>query len=74
MKYKLKDGVLFHMVNKKSKMSFDFDLSEYYDKETRIFTFPQGYVAWHLMAEVFREFLIPLNLVEKLEDLESKGE
>ncbi len=55
-------------------MSFDFDLSDYYDKETRIFTFPQGYVAWHLMAEVFREFLIPLNLVEKLEDLESKGE
>lgn len=74
MKYKLKDDVFFHIVNKKSKMSFDFDLSDYYDKETRIFTFPQGYVAWHLMAEVFGEFLIPLNLVEKIEDLESKGD
>lgn len=74
MEYKLKDDVLFHIVNKKSKMSFDFDLSDYYDKKTRIFTFPQGYVAWHLMAEVFREFLIPLNLVEKFEDLESRGE
>ena len=74
MKYKLKDDVLFHIVNKKSKMSFDFDLSDYYDKETRIFTFPQRYVAWHLMAKVFGEFLIPLNLVEKVEDLESKGE
>jgi len=73
MKYKLKDGVLFHMVNKKSKMSFDFNLSDYYDKETRTFIFPQGYVAWHLMAEVFREFLIPLDLVEKIEDSENKG-
>lgn len=73
MRYKLKDDVLFHIVNKKSKMSFDFDLLDYYDKETRIFTFPQGYVAWHLMATVFIEFLIPLNLVEKLEDLESEG-
>jgi len=65
MKYKLKDGVLFNIVNKKSKMSFDFDLANYYDKKTRIFTFPKGYVAWHLMAEVFREFLEPLDLVEK---------
>ena len=68
MKYKLKDNVLFHMVNKRSKMSFDFDLSNYYDKETRIFTFPQDYVAWHLMAEVFRDFLEPLDLVEKVGD------
>ena len=73
MKYKLKDGVLFHMVNKKSKMRFNFNLSDYYDGKTRIFTFPQGYVAWHLMAEVFGEFLIPLDLVEKIEDLEIKG-
>ena len=32
MKYKLKDDVLFHVVNKKAKMQFDFDLSDYYDK------------------------------------------
>lgn len=47
-------------------MQYDFDLSDYYDKKTRIFTFPQGFVAWHLMAEVFIEFLEPLNLVEKV--------
>ena len=68
MKYKLKDGVLFNIVNKKSKMSFNFDLSDYYDEKTRIFTFPKGYVAWHLMEEVFREFLEPLDLVEKVEE------
>lgn len=68
MKYKLKNDVLFHIVNKKSKMCFNFDLSDYYDKETRIFIFPQGYVAWHLMAEVFKEFLVPLDLVEKVEE------
>lgn len=66
MKYKLKVDVNFDMVNKKSKMDYNFDLSDYYDTETRIFTFPQGYVAWHLMAEVFRDFLEPLNLVEKV--------
>lgn len=68
MKYKLKDDVLFHVVNKKAKLQFDFDLSDYYDKKSRLFTFPKGYVAWHLMAEVFSEFLIPLNLVEKIDD------
>lgn len=47
-------------------MKFEFDLSDYYDKKTRIFTFPQGYVVWHLMAEVFREFLVPLDLVEEI--------
>ena len=66
MKYKLKDGVNFTLVNKKSKMQYDFDLSDYYDKETRMFEFPDGYVAWHLMAQVFGEFLIPLDLVEKI--------
>lgn len=68
MKYKLKDDVLFNVVNKKSKMNFDFDLSNYYDKKTRTFTFPKDYVAWHLMTEVFREFLEPLNLVEKVKE------
>lgn len=68
MKYKLKDDVLFHVVNKKAKMQFDFDLSYYYDKKSRIFTFPQDYVVWHLMAEVFRDFLEPLDLVEKVEE------
>lgn len=66
MKYKLKDGVNFKLVNDKSIMKFDFDLSFYYDKETRMFEFPEGYVAWHLMVQVFSEFLIPLDLVEKI--------
>lgn len=66
MKYKLKDGVNFKFVNEKSIMTFDFDLSDYYDKETRMFEFPESYVAWHLMAQIFGEFLIPLDLVEKI--------
>ena len=66
MSYKLKDDVDFNVVNKKSKIKFDFDLSDYYNKETRMFEFPKGYVAWHLMAEVFRDFLEPLDLVEKV--------
>ena len=68
MKYKLKDGVNFKMVRKKALMNFDFDLANYYDEKTRIFTFPQDYVAWHLMAEVFREFLELLDLVEKVKE------
>ena len=64
--YKIKDGVNFTLVNKKSIIKFDFDLSDYYDKETRMFEFPDGYVASHLMAQVFDEFLIPLDLVEKI--------
>ena len=68
MKYRLKDGVNFKMVNDKSCMQYDFDLSNYYDKETRLFEFPKGYVAWHLMVQVFSEFLIPLDLVEKVEE------
>ena len=66
MKYKLKDGVNFKFVNDKSIMKFDFDLSNYYDKETRMFEFPEGYVAFRLMGQVFNEFLIPLDLVEKI--------
>ena len=65
MKYKLKDGVSFNLINKKSIKKFDFDLSNYYDKNTRIFEFPKGYVAFSLMGQVFNEFLIPLDLVEK---------
>lgn len=68
IKYKLKDNVIFEVVNKKSKMSFDFDLSDYYDKKTRLFNFPRGYVAAHLMGQVFSDFLILLNLVEEVED------
>lgn len=68
MKYRLKDDVDFKMVRKKALMKFDFDLADYYDEETRIFTFPERYVAWHLMAEVFRDFLELLNLVEKVSD------
>ena len=70
MEYRLKDGVNFTLVNKKSIMKFDFDLSDYYDKETRIFEFPKGYIAWNLMAQVFEEFLIRLDLVEKVKDSE----
>lgn len=65
MKYRLKDGVNFKLVNEKSIMKYDFDLSDYYTKDTRIFEFPKGYVAYHLMGQVFVEFLIPLNLVEE---------
>lgn len=68
MEYKLKDGVDFKLVNKKSKMKYDFDLSYYYDKETKMFEFPEDYVTWHLMVQVFVEFLIPLDLVEKVSD------
>ena len=67
MKYKLKDGVDFKWVNEKSKMKYDFNLADYYDEKTRIFEFPKGYVAFHLMEQVFTEFLILLNLVEEVE-------
>ena len=66
-KYRLKDGINFNLVNKKSIMKFDFDLSDYYNKETRIFEFPKGYVAFSLMSDVFNTFLFPLDLVEKVE-------
>lgn len=67
MKYRLKDGVNFNLVNKKSIMQFNFNLSDYYNKETRIFEFPKGYVAFSLMSDVFNTFLLPLTLVEKVE-------
>ena len=68
MKYRLKDGVNFKLVNDKSVMKYNFDLSNYYDKETRIFEFPKGYVAFSLMEDVFNTFLFPLDLVEKIEE------
>ena len=67
-KYRLKDGINFNLVNKKSIMTFDFDLSDYYNKETRIFEFPKGYVAFSLMSDVFNSFLFPLDLVEKVSE------
>lgn len=67
MKYRLKDGINFNLVNKKSIMKFNFNLSDYYNKETRIFEFPKGYVAFSLMSDVFNSFLFPLDLVEKVE-------
>lgn len=72
MKYRLKDGVKFNLVNKKSIINFDFDLSDYYNKETRIFEFPKGYVAFSLMGEVFTTFLFPLDLVEEVETGDDK--
>ena len=71
MKYKLKDDADFKIIRKKALKKYNFDLADYYDEKTRTFTFPQGYVAWHLMAEVFRDFLEPLNLVEKVGNNES---
>ena len=68
MEYKLKDGVSFDLINKKSIINFDLDLSDYYNKETRIFEFPKGYVAFSLMSDVFNSFLFPLDLVEKVSD------
>lgn len=69
MKYRLKDGVNFNLVNKKSIMKFNFNLSDYYNKETRIFEFPKGYVAFSLMSDGFNSFLFPLDLVEKIENV-----
>lgn len=68
MKYKLKDEVSFNLINIKSIKKFDFDLSDYYNKETRIFEFPKGYVAFSLMSDVFNSFLFPLDLVEKVSE------
>lgn len=68
MKYRLKDGINFNLVNKKSIMKFDFDLSDYYNKETRIFEFPKGYVAFSLMSDIFNSFLFSLDLIEKVSD------
>ena len=68
MKYKLKDEVSFNLINIKSIKKFDFDLSDYYNKETRIFEFPKGYVAFSLMSDVFNYFLFPLDLVEKVSE------
>lgn len=68
MKYRLKDGINFNLVNKKSIMKFDFDLSDYSTKETRIFEFPKGYVAFSLMSDIFNSFLFPLDLIEKVSD------
>ena len=65
----LKDGVSFNLINKKSIIRFDFDLSDYYNKETRIFEFPKGYVAFSLMGDVFNTFLFPLDLVEEIKDV-----
>ena len=64
-KYRLKDEVSFNLINKKSIIKFNFDLSDYYNKETRIFEFPKGYVAFSLMSDVFNTLLFPLDLVEK---------
>lgn len=69
MKYRLKDGINFNLVNKKSIMKFNFNLSDYYNKETRIFEFPKGYVAFSLMSDVFNSYLFPLDLVEKIENV-----
>ena len=68
MKYRLKDDVNFKLVNEKSIMKFDFDLTNYYNAETRLFEVPKDYVAFSIMCDVFVNFLIPLNLVEEIEE------
>lgn len=68
MKYKLKDEVSFSLINRTSIKKFNFDLSDYYNKETKIFEFPKGYVAFSLMSDVFNSFLFPLDLVEKVSE------
>lgn len=68
MRYRLKDGVNFKFVNDKSVMKYDFDLENYYNNETRLFDTPKDYVAFSLMGQVFVDFLIPLDLVEKVEN------
>ena len=65
--YRLKENVNFKLVNKKSIMKFDFDLEPYYDKETREIKTPDRYIDFSCMGQVFVEFLIPLDLVEKIE-------
>lgn len=68
MKYILKDGVNFEFINETSKMKYNFDLTDYYDEETRLFEFSQDYLTFYIMGILFREFLIPLNLVELVEE------
>lgn len=68
VKYKLKDGVNFKDVNKKSIMQFDFDLTDYYDEETKMFKLPNNYVEFHLLGQVFVDLLIPKKLVEVIKD------
>ena len=68
MKYKLKDGVNFKLVNDKSIIKYNFSLKDYFNEETRLFEVPKGYVAFKLMLQVFVEFLIPLDLIEEIEE------
>lgn len=67
-KYKLKDDVNFEIVNKKTVMKYDFDLTDYYDKNTRVFKLPNNYVAFQLLGQVFVDLLVPLDLVEVIKD------
>lgn len=67
-KYKLKDDVNFEDINKKIVMKYDFDLTDYCDKNTRVFKLPNDYVAFHLLGQVFVDLLVPLDLVEVIKD------
>ena len=66
MSMKLKDNVNFELINKKSLIKFNFDLTPYYNQETRIIETPKSYVEFSCMGEIFIDFLIPLNLVEEV--------
>ena len=67
-KYKLKDDVDFNDVTREVLIKYDINLDIYYDKKTRIFNSPKGYLTSHLLGVILEDFLIPLNLVEKLEE------
>lgn len=67
-KYKLKESANFYFINRKATMKYDIDLTNYYDKKTRIFEYPENYVEFSLMSDLFNSYLIPLDLVEKVGD------
>lgn len=72
MKYKLKENINFDLVNNRTIDKYNFSLEDYFNKETRMFDFPKGYVEFHLMGEVFVDYLLPLNLVEEIEGEDDK--
>jgi len=64
-KYRLKKGVVPHMVFEKCIMKFDFDLEPFYNKGTREITIDDK--NYYDVVKIFIEFLLPLELVEENE-------
>lgn len=65
--YRLKDDVKFNAVNRISIKEFEFDLKPYYNEKTRIIETPERYIEFSCMGQVFVDFLIPADLVERIE-------